>query len=142
MRFSTIERETSVQLRDRSLLLPRDPRVFFLRDGSNFPVACVASKYVAGEHPVVRFAVSCCNPLDRKVYSPEKARAIALGRLETPRRLAGEVPMDEHVKTSIMRAIAHGESGPNFYPKHVREAAALWLADRHLRAAETGNGQA
>lgn len=145
MQFARMERERTVQIADRSLLLPRDPHVFFLRDGQNFPVACVASK-VMEDGPwaqgTIRFAVSVCNPLDRKVYDPKKARKIALGRLETPRKLVGEVPVGPNVKVRIMQAITVGIDGPRPFPKHVRAAANLWLADKHLRDAERGNARA
>lgn len=109
----------------------KGPHIFFLRDARGFPVACVASKEL--DDAKLRFAVSICNPKDYRVFDREKAKTIALGRLETPRRLAENVYLTpkETLKERIVRCLTHST-----YPRHVQDAAHLWLGDNELRKRE------
>lgn len=53
-------------------------RHFFVRDASNFPVACVATDKT--DH-TIRYALSVCNPLDFDKFEISRMRNIAKGRL-------------------------------------------------------------
>lgn len=54
---------------------------FFVHDGSNFPVGCIASLRAEGETKI-SYAVAVCNPLDNKNYQAERARTMATRRLK------------------------------------------------------------
>jgi len=107
----------------------KEPKIFYLRDASGAPVACVASKAAEhGERIHVHYAVSIVNPLDAHVFSKEKAKMIALGRLKTPRRFAGQFPIQPAVKHVIMQKLVEPT-----WPEHVQKAAEHWLKTHPLR---------
>jgi hypothetical protein len=56
-------------------------RHFFVKDGKNFPVACVATEESADRQSIA-YALSICNPLDYQNFDAERARAIAQARLK------------------------------------------------------------
>lgn len=91
------------------------PRVFYLRDNTGFPVACVASQQ---RERVVEFAVAVYNPkypCDRGM-----ARQVAVGRLHKGRvQWVDEGPAE--AKRAILMAIAYGAEV--VYHGHIRDAA-------------------
>lgn len=101
-------------------------RYFYLRDRSSNPVALVATRVRQQAHnegPLfMDFATSVLNPMD-KSFDKERGRKIALGRLDTPRRLSGSVPIQKRTKAAIMQLLTERS-----YPKQVQWAAKHWLA--------------
>lgn len=97
-------------------------RVFWIRDASRRPVACVATTLSSTEADTVRFAIAIPNPRDK--FDRARGRAIAEGRLSKPhsRHLAWFVSPRE-AKRSVMEKIADDTT----LPIRVRDAARLWL---------------
>ena len=106
-------------------------RIFYLRDKTNFPVACVASTVVdtqVGEEtqPQLHYGVSTHNPLD--VYNKALARKMATIRLNSqslPAKFGGVVacPDAKQAKETLLKAIKENTS----VAQRARDAAKLWL---------------
>lgn len=95
-------------------------RIFYLRNSSKFPVACVISERRGDK---IQFAVSTHNPVDR--YSRFDARGEACIKILT--KDFAEVyivPGRGETKKSIVKFIADPSNG---YPFRTQEAARLWL---------------
>lgn len=115
-------------------------RVFYLRDGKGFPVACVASMLLAvGENQpkLVRYAMSVYNHSDRVKKPNEfpflqaRGREIALGRLERARNKCRliEIESSDSVKQRIVEEIRD-----TTIRLQVIEACELWLHEMSVRA--------
>jgi len=107
-----------------------DTRVFYIRDASKFPVACVATT-VIDETPgssdlEIAYAVAIFNPKDS--FDKVRGRQIAVGRLEKPRGynpehpfggVQGYVRKERGAAKEILLQIAKNQR----VPQRVREAA-------------------
>lgn len=99
-----------------------DIRVFYIRDVSKFPVACVATR-VIDERPGVRtpeieFSLAIHNPKD--TFDKVRGREIAIGRL-MKHKIQGYVGKEQGASKKILELIAADEH----LPWRVREAAML-----------------
>lgn len=88
-------------------------RVFFIRDASKFPVACVATE---AEGETISYALSVRNPID--AFDRKRGRSIAESRLGLG-KIHGTVPREPGACREILLDIA----GDEHLPKRVREAA-------------------
>ena len=107
-------------------------RVFFLRDATRFPIACVASEKV---EDLILYALSICNPKDKKVFDRRRARTIAEERMklvlsstvrEKVTQFSGYVRAEGNIKRALMQELEADSTMPN----QVRAAAEYWLANR------------
>lgn len=123
-------------------------RVFYLRDGKGFPVACVASMLLGNlrDSPkLVRFALSVYNHSDR-VKKPQefpflqaRGRMIAIGRLERARNKCRllEIEPSDSIKQKIVEEIRDTTIRPQ-----VKEACELWLHETHAKMYHRASSQA
>lgn len=88
-------------------------RVFFIRDASKFPVACVATE---AEGESISYALSVRNPID--AFDRKRGRSVAEARLKMG-KIHGNVPREPGACKEILMDIA----GDAHLPKRVREAA-------------------
>ena len=115
-------------------------RIFYLRDETNFPTACVATE--KEDDGQIRFAVSTWNPVDE--FSRSMARRIAIGRLDAKNRgwSINGPPYDYaltcsfNVKARIVLTIA--ENDHLLYPQRTVKAAILWLVNKCFLPAHVG----
>lgn len=95
-------------------------RVFYIRDASKFPVACVATRVIderpGVKTPEIEFALAIHNPKD--TFDKVRGREIAVGRLEK-HKIQGYVGKEAGASKRILELIARDEK----LPQRVREAA-------------------
>lgn len=126
-------------------------RVFYLRDGKGFPVACVASMLIGGSQRnenspyLIRYALSIYNHSDRVKKPNEfpflqaRGREIAMGRLERARNKCRlmEIEAIDRVKLRIVEDIRDTTLRPQ-----VKEACELWLHETHAKTFHRASSQA
>lgn len=131
-------------------------RHFFLRDGREFPVACIATEKTPDK---IYYALSICNPLDFHCYNPERARGIAEARLQKyldggydnqtlidptkpkfPLSKIGTFPytVNQNVKLSLLALLKSDPELPKRFRAAVSERIAILEEDAKKRQAQGG----
>ena len=93
-------------------------RVFFLRDRTMFPVACLASEKI---DTTIKVALSIHNPID--TFNRSRGRDIAEKRLQKG-KLYAELSADRP-KVQLMWKLFNDKE----LPTRVRKAAEVWLRE-------------
>ena len=111
-----------------------DVRVFYLRDESNHPVACVASRR---EPQATRIAMSQCSAKDH--FLRIKARLIAVGRLESEKKTFHVPHTDgKSIKIEILSALLAIPAPVELQPRTLQAIRSLWTQKTFIAVNTTG----